>query len=527
MAESTFKLSAMKKHILSLFFSLAAVLSFGQFNVDSVSSPTIAVEELFLANGIFVSNISFTGDSAQLGWLNDGDSIDLGINDGLVLSTGIAAAISNGNNLPGGAWSTTTSNSDLSTLTGFPTYDLAQLEFDFVATGDSMTFQFVFGSNEYPEWVGSSFNDIFGFFVNGPGIAGPFNNGAVNIALVPGTNEVVSINSINSTSNSNLFNDNSSLSIPNFYCDGFTVPMYASIGNLIIGSSYHITLAITDVSDAAFDSWVFLGGNSFQQFCTVNALEEAQDRGGQQCMLSQVKADLDYTVFCGTITLENQSLVNLDVANAYYEMGDGNTITAHSSDVYSYTSPGEYTIKLVYQTTDGFTSKFTLGTFPISEIMPSVPFISQNGSFVTIDNYDPSWTVSWFISVDGGMVYTELEGITTPSFDITGIIPNGAWLYAGVSNGCLNNSEAQMVVGVEELNHSSRRVYPQPAENQIFFYETQSSKTVSMFDSTGKLVMVEQNITNELNVSKLSPGFYVMHVEESGGQEQRISVMVQ
>jgi hypothetical protein len=84
-----------------------------------------------------------------------------------------------------------------------------------------------------------------------------------------------------------------------------------------------------------------------------------------------------------------------------------------------------------------------------------------------------------------------------------------------------------MVVGVEELNHSSRRVYPLPADNQIFFYDTQSYKTVSVFDSTGKLVMMEQNITNELNVSKLTPGFYVMHVEESDGQEQRISVMVQ
>jgi hypothetical protein len=479
-----------------------------------------------LANGIFVNNISFIGDSAQLGWLTDGDSISLGINDGLVLSTGIAAVVSNGNNIPGGTWGIQSTNADLASLTGFPTYDLAQLDFDFIATGDSMTFQFVFGSAEYPEWVGSNFNDIFGFFLNGPGIAGPYSNGAVNLALVPGSSEVVSINTINPTNNSNLYHDNSTLTIPNFYCDGYTVPMFASIGNLVVGETYHITLAITDASDAALDSWVFLGGNSFQQFCTVNFLEESNERGAQQCLLSQVKADLDYTVFCGTITLENQSQVNMNIANAYYEMGDGNTIPANATDVYSYTTPGNYTVKLVYQTVDGFTSKYTLGTFPISEIMPIEPIISQNGSVVSIDNYDPSWLVSWFVSMDGGFTYTELEGITTPSFDVTGVVSDGAFIYAGISNGCLNNSVAQMVVGVNELHENTFTVYPQPADNEIFFSNGNELKTIKAFDATGKVVLSENNVSNVLNISHLAPGFYVLHVSNGKGMQERISVMV-
>jgi hypothetical protein len=516
----------MKKIFYSILFAASALSSQAQFSVDSISDQAAAVENLFLANGIFVNNISFIGDSAQLGWLTDGDSIALGINDGLVLSTGIAATVSNGNNLSGGNWSNTSSNPDLSTLTGFPTYDLAQLDFDFIATGDSMTFQFVFGSAEYPEWVGSNFNDIFGFFVNGPGIAGPFTNGAVNLALVPGTNQVVSINTINPTSNANLYNDNSTLVIPNFYCDGYTVPLYASIGNLVVGETYHIALAITDASDAALDSWVFLGGNSFQQFCTVNFLEESSDRGAQQCLLSQVKADLDYTVFCGTITLENQSQVNMNVANAYYEMGDGNTIPANATDVYSYTTPGNYTVKLVYQTVDGFTSKYTLGTFPISEIMPAEPIISQNGSVISIDNYDPSWLVSWFVSMDGGFTYTELEGITTPSFDVTGVVADGAFIYAGISNGCLNSSVAQMVVGVNELNENSFSVYPQPADQEIFFSNVNEPKTVKAFDSTGKLVLMENNVSSVLNISTLSSGFYVLHVTNRNGKQERVSVMV-
>ena len=515
----------MKKILYSVLFALSALSSQAQFNVDSILDQTSAVEDLFLSNGIFVNNIAFIGDSAQLGWLTDGDSVSLGINSGLVLSTGLATSVSTGNNVAGGNWSTP-SNADLYTLTGFPTYDLAQLDFDFVATGDSMTFQFVFGSSEYPEFVGTNFNDGFGFFVSGPGIVGPFANSGVNIALVPGTNTIVSINTINADTNSALYNDNSNQTFPNLFCDGYTVPMFASIGNLVVGESYHISLAIADASDAMLDSWVFLGGNSFQQFCTVNFLEEAEDRGVQQCMLSQVKADLDYTVFCGTITLENQSQVNMNVTNAYYEMGDGNTIPANATDVYSYTTPGNYTIKLVQETIDGFTAKYTLGTFPISEIMPAEPIISQNGSIVSIDNYDPSWLVSWFVSVDGGFSYTELEGITTPSFDVNGIVSDGTFIYVGISNGCLNSSVAQMVVGVDELYQNSFSVYPQPADQEIFFSNVNEPKTVKAFDATGKLVLMENNVSSVLNISTLSPGFYVLHVTNRNGKQERVSVMV-
>ena len=516
----------MKKILYSVLFVASALSSQAQFNVDSISDQTSAVEDLFLANGIFVNNIAFMGGSAQLGWLTDGDSVALGINEGLVLSTGLATSVSNGNNVTGQNWPNTVSNPDLAGLTGFSTYDLAQLDFDFIATGDSMTFQFVFGSAEYPEWVGSSYNDIFGFFVSGPGIVGPYSNNSVNLALVPGTNTPVSINTINADTNATLYNDNSTLAIPNLFCDGYTVPMFASIGNLVVGETYHIALAITDATDSALDSWVFLGGNSFQQFCTVNFLEEAQDRGAQQCLLSQVKADLDYTVFCGTIALENQSEVNMNVANAYYEMGDGNTIPANSTDVYSYVTPGNYTIKLVQETIDGFTAKYTLGTFPISDIMPIVPIISQNGTLLGIDNYDPSWLVSWFVSVDGGFSYTELEGITTPSFDVTGIVSDGTFIYAGISNGCLNSSDAQMVVGVNELYQNSFNVYPQPADQEIFFSNVNEPKTVKAFDATGKLVLMENNVSSVLNTSTLSPGFYVLHVTNRNGKQERVKVMV-
>ncbi|MBK7297043.1 MAG: choice-of-anchor L domain-containing protein [Flavobacteriales bacterium] len=61
-----------------------------------------------------------------------------------------------------------------------------------------VSFNFVFASEEYPGYVCGTVNDAFGFFISGPGITGPFSNGAANIALIPGTTVPVTINSVNS-----------------------------------------------------------------------------------------------------------------------------------------------------------------------------------------------------------------------------------------------------------------------------------------------------------------------------------------
>jgi hypothetical protein len=83
-----------------------------------------------------------------------------------------------------------------------------------------------------------------------------------------------------------------------------------------------------------------------------------------------------------------------------------------------------------------------------------------------------------------------------------------------------------MVVGVNELNENTFSVYPQPADQEIFFSNVNELKTVKAFDATGKLVMLENNVTNVLNVSTLSPGLYVLHVTNRNGKQERVSVMV-
>ncbi|MFN6115212.1 MAG: choice-of-anchor L domain-containing protein, partial [Flavobacteriales bacterium] len=147
----------------------------------------------------------------------------------------------------------------------------AVLEFDFVTTGDSIKFRYVFGSEEYPEFV-CSFNDAFGFFLSGPGITGPYTNSAINIALLPDGVTPVTIDNVNNGDNNNPNDPFCPAVNPQYYVDngtgttvvydGFTVVLEAK-RQVECGQTYHIKLAIGDALDQAYDSGVFLEAGSF------------------------------------------------------------------------------------------------------------------------------------------------------------------------------------------------------------------------------------------------------------------------
>jgi len=124
----------------------------------------------------------------------------------------------------------------------------------------------VFGSEEYLEWVGGGFNDVFGFFISGPGITGTFSGGSANIALVPSTTIPISIDTVNNVSNSAYYVNNGTGATPlvngTIQYDGFTTVIHA-LANVQCGQTYHIKLAIANVGDNSYDSAVFLEANSF------------------------------------------------------------------------------------------------------------------------------------------------------------------------------------------------------------------------------------------------------------------------
>lgn len=154
------------------------------------------------------------------------------------------------------------------------TNDACKLEFDFIPNGDSLLFNYVLGSEEYQGFSCSNFNDVFAFFLSGPLYPTP-----VNIALIPGTNIPVAINSTTdpavtfpfSTASCNAMGPGSPFA--QYYVDnqngttitydGFT-SVFTARAQVIPCSTYHIKLVIADVIDDILDSGVFIEANSFR-----------------------------------------------------------------------------------------------------------------------------------------------------------------------------------------------------------------------------------------------------------------------
>lgn len=256
----------MKKFAFATGLMLCGLTGFSQLVVDNTVTPDDAVQTILLGDGIQAFNITFNGSPEQIGSFN-GQNSNIGIGEGVVLASGDVIVTVGPNDMGsategGGNFGAT--DPDLEQLIpGFGLNDAAVLEFDFIAAGDSVSFRYVWGSEEYPEFVNSSFNDVFGFFLSGPGISGPYSLNAINIALVPGTTLPVTIDNVNIGVNSQYYVDNTNGGANATQLDAFTTVLTAEAGGLQCGETYHIKIALADAGDSSYDSAVFLEAGSF------------------------------------------------------------------------------------------------------------------------------------------------------------------------------------------------------------------------------------------------------------------------
>jgi len=224
---------------------------------------------------ITIDSATYTGDTGASGTFANGTA-SVGFGSGVVLTTGSVSSISGTNtsdsistNLP------VPGDTDLNGLIPGTTNDASILEIIFTPVSDTISFQFMFASEEYNEYVNSAYNDVFGFFLNG-----------VNIALIPGTSTAIAINNINNVLNSAHYLDNdpsdTAASHPLEYDGlvGYTIPLYAT-GAVTPGVQNTIKLAIADAGDSSLDSAVFLKGGSFTNAPppTNNAVPEPSTYG--------------------------------------------------------------------------------------------------------------------------------------------------------------------------------------------------------------------------------------------------------
>jgi outer membrane protein OmpA-like peptidoglycan-associated protein len=321
----------MKKPWLLFLLFVLAENNFAQLKIDTSFSPEMLVDSFLVGEGVRVGNIKITGHKRAMG-LYSADSNAIGIKKGILLSTGLSTDAIGPNNTPGksGVISMTSKgklkgDKDLNKVARGKTYDVLVIEFDFVATHNKFSFNYSFGSEEYTEYVGSSFNDVFAFFINGNGYRNK------NIALLPDHRTAVTINNVNHKKNKKYFltndyfnntglfktagkpyiskwklfwtalfgkgNTNGSGEVVfytkegakkdldqyvlnNFQYDGFTKKLSVEC-KLIPYKKYHLKIAIGDVGDAVFDSGVFLEGKSLKSTrdTTITGYVPYIDRG--------------------------------------------------------------------------------------------------------------------------------------------------------------------------------------------------------------------------------------------------------
>ncbi|HHZ64719.1 MAG TPA: PKD domain-containing protein [Flavobacteriales bacterium] len=265
-----------KKGFMVGVFMLLVSITSAQLVVDNsvpYDDVQYLIENVFFEAGVNISNISYFGVPEAIGFF-DGTASNLGLDSGLVMCTGDISMLPG----PNVNWGITLNapgcpcpgdpDSLLDTLSGDPTSDAAILKFDFIPYGDSIIFEYVFGSEEYQEFVLLPFwNDVMAMFLSGPKPSGGnYNN--ENIALVPGTSLPVSVLTVNHLLNTQYYVENDTFFAPppaglTIELDAFTVPLTAS-ASVICGATYTLKIGIADAgNDNLVESAVFLKARSF------------------------------------------------------------------------------------------------------------------------------------------------------------------------------------------------------------------------------------------------------------------------
>ncbi|GIV26633.1 MAG: hypothetical protein KatS3mg027_0447 [Bacteroidia bacterium] len=247
------------KRVFLLFSTVFFVLehiSTAQITITN----TVTLPQLlngFIGSGLTVNNPSLNCPSGYAATFTTSGTCNLGITNGVLLATG-AATVAQGPNTSGSAsgWSSGYIYNDpqLTSIEPQAINDVCILEFDIVPSCSTLFIKYVFGSEEYPEFVGQ-FNDAFGFFITGPNgscSGAPYNN--TNVAVLP-NGSPVSINNVNGSTNSSYYVNNTGGTCIQF--DGMTVPITSTV-NVCPCSTYHFKIAIADAIDHALDSGVFI-----------------------------------------------------------------------------------------------------------------------------------------------------------------------------------------------------------------------------------------------------------------------------
>lgn len=400
-----------------LFYQLFALSLFtkAQLNVSTTANANTLVNSL-VGSGVTVSNITLNCNSQASG-LFSASGTNLGLSSGIILATGNVSEARGPNDSPGGSifsngpgcFSSTSNFFDPNILAIEPkaTYDGCLLEFDIKPVCNTLQIDYVFASEEYPEFVGTEYNDAFGFFIWGPNPAGGSYTGT-NIARIPGSSSSVSINNVNSGSNSQYFVNNGGGGSVQY--DGFTVPLTASAA-VSKCATYHLKLAIADAGDCAYSSAVFLANK------------------GITCPASEVPSLATTTtpLNCGNDGTATVAVTNGTGSITYNWMPGG-----HTTPTVTNLGAGTYTCTVAYTLPCPFTQT-------VSATVSGSNVLNMNTSSINAYCNNPTGTAA--VTITGGTTpYTDPEWSTIPvqtGNNASALIPGTYTVSVSDATGCL------------------------------------------------------------------------------------------
>lgn len=318
-----------------------------ELSIAQTTDASLVAETIF-GPGVTVVSSTLTGSAGQTGIYSNGLTTSPGVvpsDTGVIFSTGNVADFTNSTgttNTNTQAGTTTAYNgagdADLTATSGVQTFDAVVFEAVFIPDNDFLTMQFVFSSEEYLEYVNGGFNDIIAVMING-----------TMVELTP-TGDTVSIDTVNTTANSNLYVDNPAASDPfNTEMDGFTITM-AFKAPVNIGVENTIKIGVADGGDAEFDSNFLIAENSLQTVAIAFA-DEIELLPNTPGILDVLANDADYSGQGLTVTKINGVDV---VPGDTVTFGTGESVTLNPDGTLTVLTDGDLTAStFTYEVTDG------------------------------------------------------------------------------------------------------------------------------------------------------------------------------
>ena len=512
------------------FFWLMLLLSGvtkAQFNVDTTLAPPQYINNL-VGLGVAYGNVQFEGDGQAIGFFT-GANANLGFSSGVMLATGHAVeAMGQFGIAP------LNSSADMTDLTNMvpPTCafgganDGVILQFDFVPQSSPVSFRYIFASDEYPTWVCSQYNDAFAFLISGPGIAGQ-----QNLALVPGTNDPITISTINNGSvgtagsitnnpcilgNSQYFNNTPPAGIG---YNGFTEVLTA-VADVIPCSTYTLRLMLADYCDSGLSSAVFLEANSFG--AAPIAIQQTTLNGDSTTYEGCAPATLVFTrqnpdpfdyVFPFTLTGTAISGVDYQAVPSSITIPAGQTsVTLDISAIPDGIVEGQETVELSYETVCGTISTIVYITEPpIVTVTPGPPQSMCDGQgSVTVSGTATTgvapFTYSWSNGLPNGPSHT-VSPSTTTTYTITATDFCGTTGTADITVGVGDTPDVPVIDPIAAICEN---------ENIVITAATSSATATLVWSGPNGFSQNGGNAVQINNASVVNSGTYSVFATEFG-----------